>query len=585
MDPGRIETPAFPFFLHITGLSLMVFFTCSGAPSLMAQPGMDYLRTPEARFENLAGYDFEPHYVFVDDYEGGQLRMHYIDEGPVSGPTVLMIHGNPTWVYQFRHVILPLNAAGYRTIAVDLIGMGRSDKPAAFDDYTYDRHVGWVSQLFAQLDSALELGSVVIFGHDYGTPIGIRLMNEYFPDRFDAFINANASLPDGTFISPVHLNWRQFVRDNPDVPVGHVISSQLNEPLTAEERYAYYAPWPDSAYKSAIRSFPEMVPESPDAPEALANRAAWSYIEGFAKPFMTIFGQADLSLFDARRDFIERVPGAYGQPHPQLKVRHYAPEDDPNAVATETLTFLDDLYHPDTFTNLQYDEFETGFGQFVAGGEDCSWNADREAVRIQGNNGAASSLVQALPMDLRGYDVLKVAFRYEAEGLETGEAFVLELWDGSGWINILTLLADTDFANGVWDYGFARIETDSISFAPDARIRLRCAASNSDDAVYIRDIGLYARGEVATNVARVPSLAGQINVFPNPSRAIFRIVLPADSRGTFSILNAAGREVLHGIFQGPDLELNLSAFPAGNYYLRLKETQHSRQLVKPLIKQ
>ena len=147
---------------------------------------------------------------------------------------------------------------------------------------------GW-TQLFSKIDSALELGPITIFGHDYGTPIGIRMMVEHYPDRFDAFIDANASLPDGTFISPVHLNWRKFVRENQDVPIGHVISSQLNAPLTQEEILGYYAPWPNATYKMAIRTFPEMVPDDPSRPEAMANHAAWEFMEGFQQPFMTIF--------------------------------------------------------------------------------------------------------------------------------------------------------------------------------------------------------------------------------------------------------------------------------------------------------
>ena len=136
---------------------------------------INFLRTPDERFNNLDGYDFEPHYVFVDDFEGGKLRMHYLDEGLRNGATIFLIHGNPTWSYQFRDVIRLFNNAGYRTIAIDLMGTGRSDKPVDFDYYTYDKHVSWVAQLFEQLDSELQLNQVSIFGHDYGTPIGIRL--------------------------------------------------------------------------------------------------------------------------------------------------------------------------------------------------------------------------------------------------------------------------------------------------------------------------------------------------------------------------------------------------------------------------
>lgn len=159
----------FIIYKQITVISLIFIFSIHWS---YAQ--VNYLRTPDSPFTNLDGYNYEPHYFYVNDYEGGQLRMHYIDEGPVGAPTVIMIHGNPTWIYQFRDVIPLLNAAGYRTIAIDLMGMGRSDKPADSLDYSYDRHVGWVTQLFTKIDSALNLNEVIIFGHDYGTPIGIR---------------------------------------------------------------------------------------------------------------------------------------------------------------------------------------------------------------------------------------------------------------------------------------------------------------------------------------------------------------------------------------------------------------------------
>ena len=447
------------YYKLTTAIILILVFSIQ-----LSNAQVNYLRTPDSRFANLDGYNYAPHYFYVNDYEGGQLRMHYIDEGPAGAPTVIMIHGNPTWIYQFRDVIPLLNAAGYRTIAIDLMGMGRSDKPTDSLDYSYDRHVGWATQLFTKIDSALNLNEVTIFGHDYGTPIGIRMMVEHFPNRFDAFIDANASLPDGTSISPVHLNWRQFVRDNPNVPVGHVIAGSVNDSLTPAEVYGYYAPFPDSTYKMAVRTFPEMVPDDTLRPEAIANNAAWAFMENYQKPFMTIFGQADNIMFDARRDFIERVPGAYGQPHPQLNVTHYAPEDDPVGVAQEMIQFLDDVYHQDSFVNIEFSDFAAGFDGYVSGGANCLYNVSDQSIRIQGNSGIASSMILESAIDLTSYDVLKVAFRYEAESMETGKSFVVELWDGTNWTNILTLSADDNFANGVWDYGFTRIQSDSFNF-------------------------------------------------------------------------------------------------------------------------
>lgn len=299
------------------------------------------LRTPDERFADLPGYPFAPRYISVTDPRGGTLRMHYVDEGPRDATTILLLHGNPTWSYMFREVIPLLNEAGYRTIALDYIGMGRSDKLPLESDYTYDRHVGWVREAFAQIDRNEALGKVVIFGHDYGVPIGIRLMAEHYPTRVAAFIASNASIPVGDGIAPTHQRWRQFVRDNPDVPIGNVVSSRVDPPLTGEEIAAYNAPYPNASFKASIRAFPEMVPEHPDRPEALANQNSWKYLEAFDRPFMTIFGRASRAGGpNARDEFMKRVPGARDASHPQLDVTHYAPEDRPREVARQIIGFL-----------------------------------------------------------------------------------------------------------------------------------------------------------------------------------------------------------------------------------------------------
>ena len=133
---------------------------------------MKCLRTPDKRFENLAGYPFAPHYLQVDDTEGGTLRIHYLDEGPSDGNVVLLIHGQPVWSYLYRHMIPPLVEAGFRVIAPDLIGFGRSDKPTRQEDYTYARHVAWMSEWLIQLD----LSDITVFFQDWGSLIGLRLV-------------------------------------------------------------------------------------------------------------------------------------------------------------------------------------------------------------------------------------------------------------------------------------------------------------------------------------------------------------------------------------------------------------------------
>ncbi|MDX2010072.1 MAG: alpha/beta fold hydrolase [Myxococcaceae bacterium] len=212
LGPGCAPGPVPALAIGVHGVTAPDAGACSSSGP------MRVLRTPDERFTNLPDYPFPPHYLTVDDFECGTLRLHYLDEGPRDGPVLFLLHGNPTWTYLFREVIPRLNAAGFRTIALDYAGMGRSDKPADADDFTYDRHVAWVAEAFRQLDAPPGLGPVALFGHDYGTPIGIRLMAEHQPLRFSAFINANASLPDGSKVSRTHQNWRQFVRERDGRP-------------------------------------------------------------------------------------------------------------------------------------------------------------------------------------------------------------------------------------------------------------------------------------------------------------------------------------------------------------------------------
>ena len=157
---------------------------------------MEYLRTPEERFENLADYPFSPNYLEVDDTEGGTLRLHYVAEGPEDGAVVLPMHGQPTWSYLYRHIIPPLAEAGFRVYAPDLVGFGRSDKPTEITDYSYARHITWMSQWL----TALDLTDVTLFCQDWGGLIGLRTAAEN-PDRFARIVTANTGLPDAAGVA------------------------------------------------------------------------------------------------------------------------------------------------------------------------------------------------------------------------------------------------------------------------------------------------------------------------------------------------------------------------------------------------
>jgi len=213
----RSITNAFPAL--IVGIAAM-WSGIAGGAGPDESGSIELLRTPDARFENLPGYDFEPHYVFVDDPTGSpgnaRIRVHYTYSGPAGAPTLLLMHGNPSWSYLLREIVPIINEAGYRTVMFDYVGMGRSDKPTRESDFSYDRHLKWIRQVVEALDAnpEVQLGRAVLMGHDYGHPFGARLIAEHYPDRFDGFINGNAGLNRGlSGLSPRHDRWRTTSSD------------------------------------------------------------------------------------------------------------------------------------------------------------------------------------------------------------------------------------------------------------------------------------------------------------------------------------------------------------------------------------
>jgi haloalkane dehalogenase len=264
---------------------------------------MDCVRTPDERFENLPGYPFEPHYAEVDG-----LRIHYVDEGPRNGAVILMLHGEPSWSYLYRKMIPIFAAAGFRAIAPDLVGFGRSDKPVRREDYTYQRHVDWVRGL---LFDALDLREINLVCQDWGGLIGLRLVGEH-PDRFARVVAANTLLPTGDDPpGPAFEAWRKFSQEVPTFPTGQIINGATKTELTPEVIAAYDAPFPDDTYQAGARQFPTLVPITPDDPAAPANRAAWKSQLAFDKPFLTAFSDAD-PINAAASPRMRTVAGAVG---------------------------------------------------------------------------------------------------------------------------------------------------------------------------------------------------------------------------------------------------------------------------------
>lgn len=298
---------------------------------------MKVLRTPDQRFENLPGYYFEPHYVEIDSGEGTQLRVHYLDEGPRDGKIVLLMHGEPSWCYLYRKMIPVIVAAGHRAIAIDLVGFGRSDKPTERSDYTYARHVDWVTQVVQQLD----LQDVTLVAQDWGGLIGLRVLAENV-DHFARVVVANTMLPDGTIPMPESFNnWREFSQSVPELPVGKIIASSSVTDIDAAVIAAYDAPFPDESYKAGAREFPVLVPASMDHPGAADNRAAWQVLELFDKPFLTAFSDSDPITRGGDSIFQARVPGTKGQPHTTIeKAGHFLQEEQGEVLATVVVDFL-----------------------------------------------------------------------------------------------------------------------------------------------------------------------------------------------------------------------------------------------------
>src|SRR5215472_13703270 len=293
---------------------------------------MEILRTPDERFTDLPGYGFEPHYVEVDG-----LRIHYVDEGPASAEIVLMLHGEPSWSYLYRKMIPVITAAGYRAVAPDFVGFGRSDKLAQREDYTYQRHVDWMRGVL----ETLNLRQITLVGQDWGGLIGLRLAAEH-EERFDRIVAANTGLPTGDItMGEAFLRWQRYSQSLPALHAGGIVKGGCVSELPPEVIAAYDAPFPDDSYKAGARQFPLLVPTTPDDPAAVPNRRAWEVLSRWEKPFLTAFSDSDPVTRGADRLFRQVIPGAKGQPHTTVvDAGHFLQEDKGEELARVVVDFM-----------------------------------------------------------------------------------------------------------------------------------------------------------------------------------------------------------------------------------------------------
>jgi haloalkane dehalogenase len=327
---------------------------------------MDILRTPDERFTGLSGYAFAPHYTSVAADDGTALRIHHVDEGPEGAAPILCLHGQPSWCYLYRKMIPLLTAGGHRVVAPDLVGFGRSDKPARIEDYSYAAHVDWMHRWLV----ARDLRDITLVCQDWGGLIGLRLV-ALAPERFARLVVANTGLPDSTMVPDAvsemlgqmmgaiptpdaatvgaqlqaggpgaFLYWVKYAAEAPDFSVRDVFAmSGVSDPAVLD---GYDAPFPDARYLAGARRFPSLVPLLPHhKADREANDRAWAVLEKFDRPVLTAFSDNDPVTRGGEAVFQRRVPGARARAHVTIAGGgHFLQEGEPAALSAAILTFL-----------------------------------------------------------------------------------------------------------------------------------------------------------------------------------------------------------------------------------------------------
>ena len=293
---------------------------------------MKLLSTPDKRFENLPDFSFEPHYIEVEG-----IKIHYLDEGSKQAEVILLIHGEPSWCFLYRHMIPILVKGGYRIIAPDLVGFGRSDKPTEQKDHTYRRHVYWMTEVIKSLD----LKNITLFCQDWGSLIGLRLAIEN-RDRFIRIVLSNGGLPTGEQRMPeAFMNWREFSKTSPSFDIKFIIQGGTKTKLNKDVLNGYDAPFPDETFKAGARILPSLVPISTDDPEHENNKKAIEQFKEWEKPFLTAFSDSDPITKGGDTFWQTYIPGARSQNHTTIKnAGHFVQEEQGPELAEVIISFI-----------------------------------------------------------------------------------------------------------------------------------------------------------------------------------------------------------------------------------------------------
>lgn len=288
------------------------------------------LRTPEERFAGLPGFDFEPRYVEVDG-----VRLAYLDEGAPDAPPVWFMHGEPTWGFLWRKVFPAVRDAGFRCIVPDLAGFGRSDKPEALEDHSYERHV----ELMAGLLEHLDLRGATMVGHDWGGPIGMRLFVDH-ADRFDRLVVMDTGLFTGRQkMTDPWIAFRDFVQRTEDLPIGFLVKGACARELPEDVVAAYEAPFPDASYKAGARAFPLILPTDPSMPGAEAGQRVLEALAADDRPKLALWADSDPIIPPAVGT---KFAAAIGAPEPELieNASHFLQEDAGEVIGARIAEWL-----------------------------------------------------------------------------------------------------------------------------------------------------------------------------------------------------------------------------------------------------
>ena len=301
-------------------------------------PNSPVLRTADARFETLTDFPFKPHYINIEDAGLGTLRVHYLDEGPADGEIILLLHGQATWSYSYRDMIPALTEAGYRVIAPDLIGFGRSDKPADWEAHTFQRSVEWLEATLA----ALNIKNSTAFMFDWGGYFGLPVAVEH-PNYFSRLILVTTVVPRGNSVVGAAwvAGWRRYILKPEIFPISGMVSSMTERELDADTLVGLDAPYPDETYKGGPRRMPMMIPATPLNPAHAPNTVVWEKLREWDKPTLTLVGESIAEQAFNPKELHDQIPGTRGQPHAVYpNTGFFLIEENPEELAKKVIEFI-----------------------------------------------------------------------------------------------------------------------------------------------------------------------------------------------------------------------------------------------------